>query len=572
MASPPAHVDVKDQLPSPDFDRSRYERPNQDWECGWTCDGCPCRIGPSPDGKCRATAECRPVLEKKAGEEKGHWRCTRPKDHGGPCANGPLPDGNCACPIPTCQPRRSLRNMRGRLCVAVTAVTFAMLLVGFFGPWQWHFISAGPVSSHHHGVVFSQMKHARPGEDGCAACHTAAHGDLREWVHAAFRAQPGPLEPHHLHTVTAGEMTEIDHHCLACHPGHKFHQPNVIRDHSCSSCHREHQGHGRIPAPADTECLSCHGNATMMEASRKRGETLPPADFNFRETEGRVLFQVPRPDQGYTMVFNSFAGDHPEFQVHSQHLKDTNSLTFNHALHLSDLVLRTGRKLACADCHQPDSAGVHFQPIHFDKHCSSCHALQFDARNPQMRVPHGEPAGVRAYLRSLPTQYADLARRSGATAQADTEKFVTEQMRQLRERVFSGENLEQQIFFASDPSKQLAAGAGGGGVSPRARFAGCAYCHDVKAGGADGLPEIARVLTPDRWLIRGEFHHAKHNIVGCTECHAAQFSRRTVDIILPTKQSCTECHSPAGGVSQSCATCHSYHTVRGTHAYQHATR
>ena len=563
---------MKDQLPSPDFDRSRYERPDQNWECGWTCDGCPCRIGPSPSGKCRATAECRPVLEKKEGEEKGRWRCTRPKEHGGPCTNGPLPDGNCACPIPNCQPRRSLRNMRGRLCVAVTAVTVAVLLVGFFGPWRWRFISAGPVSSHHHGVVFSQMKHARPGEDGCAACHTAAHGDLREWTRAAFHASPGPLQPHKLYTVTAGDMTEIDNHCLACHPGHKFHQPNVIRDHSCSSCHREHQGTGRIPAPADTECLSCHGNATVMEASRKTGEKLLPAAFNFREAEGRVLFQTPRPDQGYTMVFKSFAGDHPEFQVHSQKLKDTNSLTFNHALHLSDLVQSKGQKLACANCHQPDGANAHFQPIRFEKHCSTCHALQFDARNPQLRLPHGEPSGVRAYLRSLPTQYADLARRSGTTAQADTEKFVAEEMRLLRERAFSGENLEQQVFFASDPSKQLAVGAGIGNVSPRARFAGCAYCHEVKPGGADGLPQIARVFTPDRWLIRGEFNHAKHAIVGCTECHAAQTSRRTADIILPTKQSCTECHSPQGGVSQSCSTCHSYHTVHGAHTHQHIKR
>ena len=106
----------------------------------------------------------------------------------------------------------------------------------------------------------------------------------------------------------------------------------------------------------------------------------------------------------------------------------------------------------------------------------------------------------------------------------------------------------------------------------RARFAGCAYCHEVKPGGADGLPQIARVFTPDRWLIRGEFNHAKHAIVGCTECHAAQTSRRTADIILPTKQSCTECHSPQGGVSQSCSTCHSYHTVHGAHTHQHIKR
>jgi hypothetical protein len=563
---------MKDQLPSPDFDRSRYERPNQNWECGWACDGCPCRIGPSPSGVCRATAECRPVLEKREGEEKGRWKCTRPKEHGGPCTDGPLPNGSCACPIPPCRPRRTLRNLRGRISVAVTAATFAVLLVGFFGPWQWRFISAGPISSQHHAIVFSERRHSGPGSGGCGACHTAAHGDLHEWMRAAFTAKPGPLEPHRLHTVTAGGMTEIDRNCLACHPGHNFHQPNVIRDHSCSACHREHQGRGRMPAPADTECLSCHANATVMEASLKKGEQLPLAAFNFRQPDGRALFHVPRPEQGYTAVFTSFAENHPEFQIHQQKLKDTNSLSFNHSLHLSSLVQRNGQVLACADCHQPAAAGAHFQAITFTRHCQECHSLQFDARNPQLRVPHGDPANVRAYLRSLPTQYADLARRSGVTAQAETEQFVAEQMRQLRERVFSGENLEQQIFHAGDPSKQLAVGVTPGGVSARARFAGCAYCHEVKPGGVDGLPQIARVTTPDRWLIRGEFNHAKHTIVSCAECHAAQSSRSTADIMLPPKKSCTECHSPQGGVAQSCSTCHSYHTVHGTHTHQHTTR
>lgn len=187
-----------------------------------------------------------------------------------------------------------------------------------------------------------------------------------------------------------------------------------------------------------------------------------------------------------------------------------------------------------------------------------------------MRIPHGDPANVRSYLRSLTTQYADLARRSGITAQTDTEKFVAEQMRHLRERALNGEDLERQIFFAADPSKQLAPGMSvtSAGLSTRAQFAGCAYCHEVKPGGADGLPRVTPVSIPDRWLVRGEFNHAKHVIVSCAECHAAASSRATADIILPTKQSCTECHSPKGGVAQNCSTCHSFHTARGPQAHQ----
>ena len=313
-----AHPRVNEQLPSPDFDRGQYERPNQDWVCGWTCDGWACRIGPSPTGGCRATFECRPVLEKKAGDEKGRWRCTRSKEHGGPCETGPRPDGVCACAIPKCQPRRSLRNRRGQLCLAVSAATVALLLIGFCGPWRWKFISPGQVSASHHGVVLAATPQARPGGDGCAACHASAQGDLRDWMHAAFSAQPGPLEPHRLHQVSVGAMTRLDESCLACHPGHKFHQPNVVRDHSCSACHREHQGKGRMAAPADGQCLSCHGHASVMQASLVKGKTLAASVFDYRPPEGRVLFKTPRPVAGYTPVFHSFAKDHPEFQIHQR--------------------------------------------------------------------------------------------------------------------------------------------------------------------------------------------------------------------------------------------------------------
>jgi len=83
------------RMPSPEFDSTRYERPNKDWICGNACDGCPCRIGPSPSGECRASSECSPVLDVKPSEKKGTWRCTRPKEWGGPCEAGPLPDGSC---------------------------------------------------------------------------------------------------------------------------------------------------------------------------------------------------------------------------------------------------------------------------------------------------------------------------------------------------------------------------------------------------------------------------------------------------------------------------------------------
>jgi hypothetical protein len=50
--------------------------------------------------------------------------------------------------------------------------------------------------------------------------------------------------------------------------------------------------------------------------------------------------------------------------------------------------------------------------------------------------------------------------------------------------------------------------------------------------------------------------------VECRNCHGVFESERTADINLPGIKTCTECHSPKGGVAFSCSTCHAYHRER----------
>ena len=131
---------MKEQLPSPEFNSGQYERPNQDWICGKAAEGKPCRIGPDAKGRCRATCECQPALEIKAGETKGRYRCTRPTEYGGPCETGPRPNGACSRPIPNCVPQRSLRAKRKIFTICVVAFTAGVLLVGLCGPFRAQFI------------------------------------------------------------------------------------------------------------------------------------------------------------------------------------------------------------------------------------------------------------------------------------------------------------------------------------------------------------------------------------------------------------------------------------------------
>lgn len=540
---------MSEQLPAPGFDSQRYERPNQTWICGHAAEDSPCRSGPDNCGRCRATAECVPVLETPAGESKGRWRCTRP---GGACETGPLPDGNCCRPISKCSPVPTLRTRRDQLTRAVVAATVALLLICLGGSWRGNFINPGELSTPRSSAAFAKLHTGTNQSDStCAACHKAGALGPNGLLSAAWRAKPGPFEVIQLAHTRPGEMTAIDEACQKCHPGHLLHQPNVVRDISCSFCHQEHRGTGPIAATTDAQCALCHGDGVSMAAAAATGASLQPKNGTTTDS---------RPAAGFTQVLHRFAEDHPEFRVHTDKRRDPDTLRFNHARHLTGEtmpMLPNGQKLECASCHQPNATGISFRRINFEQHCQVCHSLQFDPETPGLTLPHGDPSFVSAFLRSLPRQYADFAARSGLTTEADRKQFAQEKLQRLQARVASGEDFEERVFFSSATTGPEVQVGSVRGPSP-ALYPGCAYCHAVKSG-AHGKAEITNPVLIERWLTHGEFNHARHVSVACTQCHAAATSKETADVILPGKSSCAACHSPQGGVVDSCTTCHTYH-------------
>jgi hypothetical protein len=535
---------MSDYLPAPDFDAQSYERPNQKWICGHACEGKACRLGPDNNGHCGATSECAPVLETKPGETKGRWRCTRPS---GACESGPLPDGKCCRPIAKCSPIPTLRTRRGRLTRWVVGATVAVLLIAFGGPWRGRFINPGALSTAHSGDAFKRLAATESHFDqNCQGCHAAGDSGPSGLVTAAFQSSPGPFEIEKLARLNIGDMTALDGSCQRCHANHLLHQPGVSRNLSCSFCHREHRGPGRMVASTDSNCAFCHGDADAILSATDKS----------RDTKGAAALPVHA-------VARNFASDHPEFRVHTQKLRDTNTLKFNHALHLTGETipkLKSGEKLSCGFCHQADAGGRHFRPFKFENQCQICHSLQFDPETPGLTLPHGNPDFVSAFLHSLPRQYADFAGRSGVTRAAEQSQFAQERLQRLQARVGLGEDFEKRVFFSNastGPDRQV------GGVRGRtpALYPGCAYCHEVKPD-AVGKAQITRPMMTERWLAGVEFNHLKHSGVACVKCHQAAKSRETSDIILPAKQTCAACHSRSGGVADSCATCHTYHAGR----------
>jgi len=424
-------------------------------------------------------------------------------------------------------------------------VTVISIIGGLIAIWIYQtrgresFFSAGKISAEHAGFG-----------DNCASCHDKS------------LAAGGPLTPKKFRDMVKERFRNgiafepIDKKCETCHTHHNFHEPNVVQNRSCSACHQEHEGPGPMKLVASSNCASCHNNRVNMDLAAQKGTQFNWQNFHRHpQPPPRVAFELPRPPRGYTQTFSSFWDGHPEFQINSANRRDPDVLRFNHQRHFaSDIPPVNGQKLDCNYCHKPDTEGRFMQRISFAANCQACHSLQFDPKNPELTLPHGNPTAVRAFLRSLPTQYVDLAVKKGITRQNEIQSFVAKQMSQLRERVRSGEDFERQVFFTSDPYKAT------GPTEPRTRgsFPGCAFCHEVKPM-ANTAPTITKPVLIDRWMVQANFDHAKHTSVKCDDCHHAMQSRDTADVLMPPKANCVTCHSPQGKVVAECITCHTFH-------------
>ncbi|HEX4138967.1 MAG TPA: hypothetical protein VHY09_01365, partial [Candidatus Methylacidiphilales bacterium] len=230
---------------------------------------------------------------------------------------------------------------------------------------EW-FNSAGGIS----------QAHSRYAQD-CEKCHDPMVN--------ANAAQPAVIK------------ASLDAKCQVCHnnPPYNFHQVNVITSAalSCSDCHHEHLGTGPMQPVTDANCLTCHGNASIMAQSAQLGQDLHATMRPFRSDPNLIYFKPAsgslRPPDGYTKVFQSFTDGHPQFQIQRENLSDPDTLKFNHKFHLGARVRNpNGSPLTCQQCHKPDSTGAYMQPITFATNCQECHSIKIDPTLKDFVVPH----------------------------------------------------------------------------------------------------------------------------------------------------------------------------------------
>jgi hypothetical protein len=256
---------------------------------------------------------------------------------------------------------------------------------------------------------------------------------------------------------------------------------------------------------------------------------------------------------GGTLKFASnirgFDSSHPEFAPLRPGATDPGTIKFNHIVHLQeDLRGPHGRvQLQCGDCHQPPQGGLdrpYMEPVTYEKHCASCHPLQFDRRISEP-APHKEPKVVYDFVFAKMTEYI--------AAHPSEIPLVDEPDQRLR----------------NPPPPHPPARNAAEWVEQRMTDAqlllwrkSCQECHSLSyPDGSDALPVVAKAAITTRWLPHANFDHQAHQMVRCASCHAkASLSRETSDVLIPGIQTCQQCHRAGRDAAEArCFECHTYH-------------
>ena len=341
--------------------------------------------------------------------------------------------------------------------------------------------------------------------------------------------------------------------CQRCHR-EADHETNQTSTPACGSCHTEHRGQKALAAVPAATCVACHGqlDAHVKGAPRVVG------------TDARAI--------------RGFADGHPEFAVWTSRDGDARrvrldatpppadgtQLMLNHKQHLqARLRGPTGpAQLACGDCHEggfearpagdgaspadaPDLAPAekpaYMAPVRYARHCASCHPNTFDPRFPDMPAPHERPEVIHAFLRGLSADHA----MAHPDALADPRRQILGREAAVSS---SGEWTSRQVaeaerFLFRDAKR-------------------CAECHTLSWAEGASLPTVAPTRAPVRWLPQSRFDHGTHRLLACGECHAAETSERTTDVLMPRAGTCRSCHRPEGAADR-CSECHTYHAATG---------
>ncbi len=351
-----------------------------------------------------------------------------------------------------------------------------------------------------------------------------------------------------------------DDKCIVCHANTKAHADPVkyplpdIAEARCAHCHRDHNGDTGLVRADQELCSDCHRNLS----ERVHGDTQLSnvGDFGTDHPQFKVLLPAWDAQGKFTPK---------RVSMDTSPLTEQSGLKFPHAKHLDPKGLKTRdgtRKLDCASCHVPEPGGALLAPINFEQHCQSCHVLDFDVKMPDREVVHGDVAEVQYMLSEV---YSKVALEGGYE-----DESAPVQVRTRRRPGQQPATAEEQRI-ALDWARQRAQQTTDTLFSSRV----CGVCHTVTKDPAatQGGWVVAPVRVAGMWYEKASFTHAKHTTMACADCHIAERSQSSADLLIPligtvgthTTEppfACRDCHGGEKATHQlgsTCIDCHGFH-------------
>jgi predicted CXXCH cytochrome family protein len=444
-------------------------------------------------------------------------------------------------------PTRSWKSAWNYVALVLALLAFAvMYLFGRNATFQ-----AAPVASVHSSFGTN-----------CSSCHDQSWGTGQR-----------------LRTFSSAPHSVSNTACQKCHRAAP-HTAISMNEPACVTCHQEHRPQQRLIELTSSDCTQCHQNLRTASSS--------PVSF---------VTQIGHFEDG--------AGGHPEFAVlrstpepagrNAAHLVaqfdpgkrewvDRGGLKFTHRLHLDPKrVLGPDRKpvrLGCSDCHVRGSDG-YMQPIVYEQQCRKCHALKLvEPFSALGELPHSKVEEVRGVIRErLAKQIEQDSSKSSDTRQdvrlPRLPRPARLNMEQERELATKMKQVDHELFDSTSKIEQADHAIFG----PEAKGA-CSKCHHVDDQKGEWRvrmtnPELptdklaasqdsAAEMIPSRWMRHAKFDHKSHRTINCSECHYAESSNQTSDILMPSISVCRTCHGSDAStsrphVSADCVLCHAYH-------------
>ena len=418
----------------------------------------------------------------------------------------------------------SMRRAAWVLSLAILILFFLIPLAGFvykpLGIWlrtvpllsdlSWN---SGPISSAHSFFAAD-----------CNRCHEQAFVSVRDSV------------------------------CTDCHkdtPHHfaeGFRNVDALESNHCASCHKEHNGsHNPALIRHDKSlCTSCHENIKATAPDTKLADVSDFGDGH-PEFKATIMTFADGKSQPVRMPLDR-----------KDRLQEPSNLEFSHAVHLKKTGVKSPDRgavqLACANCHQPEPGGKYMAKLDFESQCHECHKLNFEADDPKLELPHGDDQRIQTFLDGY---YADR------TLKGDYHLLPAPRV--ARERHRPGEALPplehlEPKEWVSNYVRTVDAEI--------MRFRVCGKCHTVSLNQGDNQQQFWKVepvgFSAHRFP-KADFNHDKHKNQECTDCHDAEKSKHSEDVLLKGIASCRECHGGTGArnkVASTCIDCHGFHISR----------